>query len=262
MTFGTHGRWARAAALGLLVGLGASGARASQEASEPSALCERAAQIASEREGVPISVLTAISLGESGRRQGRSLRAWPWTVNMEGAGRWFATAPEALAYAQREFARGAQSFDIGCFQINFRWHGQNFTSIGQMFDPLANALYAARFLRQLYAEQGSWEAAAGAYHSRNPDFAREYAARFARLRSDFLSRNGEGLPQMPDLQLAGLELAPGGGGGPAAPVAPRPNTFPLLQAGSGAGLGSLVPIGNGGGAALLGTPPSGGEAGQ
>lgn len=252
MTSGIWFRQLRAGCLAALAVLAATPVMATQESSEPAALCERAAQIASEREGVPISVLTAISLNESGRRQGRRFRSWPWTVNMEGAGHWFTTEQEALTYAQKEYDRGARSFDVGCFQINFRWHGQNFTSIEQMFDPLPNALYAARFLRQLYAEQGSWEAAAGVYHSRNPEFAASYAARFSRLRNDYLARNGEQLPVLPDLQLADLSLA----GDPAGTAVARPNNFPLLQSGSGAGLGSLVPIANGQVAALFGASPA------
>jgi soluble lytic murein transglycosylase-like protein len=65
-------------------------------------------------------------------------------------------------------ARGARSYDVGCFQINYRWHGQHFASLDQMFDPDANAAYAARFLSELYAEFGDWSRAAGAYHSRTP----------------------------------------------------------------------------------------------
>lgn len=240
---------------GLLVG---KATQATQQMLDPSDLCETAAQVASEREGVPISVLTAISLNESGRKRGKSFRAWPWTVNMEGAGHWFDSPEQGLAYAQKEFDRGARSFDIGCFQINYRWHGQHFTSIEQMFDPLANALYAARFLRQLYAEQGSWEAAAGAYHSRNPQFAEGYAARFSRFRGEFLNRNGEDIPEIPDLQIAELSNA-GFAQDPFDQPAPQPNHFPLLQAGAGAGFGSLVPISNGQAMALFGAPaqPSG-----
>lgn len=238
----------------LLCGLSVSRmAEATQQVVDPSDLCETAAQIASEREGVPISVLTAISLNESGRKRGNSFRAWPWTVNMEGAGHWFDNPEEGLAYAQKEFDRGARSFDIGCFQINYRWHNQHFTSIEQMFDPLANALYAARFLRLLYAEQGSWEAAAGAYHSRNPQFAEGYAARFSQFRGAFLNKNGESLPKIPDLQLAQLTDA-GVAQDPFGQPVPQPNNFPLLQPGAGAGFGSLVPISNGQAVGLFGAP--------
>ena len=87
---------------------------------------------------------------------------------MKGTGLWFETEDAARAYVYEHFKRGARSFDVGCFQINYKWHHEAFASIEQMFDPMANALYAARFLGALKAEKGSWVEAAGAYHSRNP----------------------------------------------------------------------------------------------
>ncbi len=212
---------------------------------DPALLCERAAQEAAQQEGVPLSVLTAIALTESGRKQGGRFRAWPWTVNMEGAGRWFDSRDEALRFALSDFDRGARSFDVGCFQINYKWHGENFASIEEMFDPIANARYAARFLRTLYAEQGSWEGAAGAYHSRTPEFADRYAARFAKFRNDLLGATGSEIPEIPDIVLAAYGTAAD---------APRVNNYPLLQGGRGAGLGSLVPVGNGNGTMLFGAP--------
>lgn len=213
---------------------------------EASLLCEAAASQAAQQEGVPLSVLTAISLNESGRKRDGRLRAWPWTVNMEGAGHWFDSREEALQYVLAEFDHGTRSFDVGCFQINYKWHGEQFASIEEMFDPIANARYAARFLKTLYAEQGSWEGAAGAYHSRTPEFADRYAARFVNFRNDLLDASGNEIPEIPDIVLAAY-------GTPA--EAPRVNTYPLLQGGSGAALGSLVPVGNGGGAMLFGSPP-------
>ena len=144
--------------LSCLIGLYSAQAAQALPAPDSSVLCEQAAAEASQREGVPLSVLRAIALNESGTRRQGHFRPWPWTVNMEGKGMWFGSREDALTYAQKEFDRGARSFDIGCFQINFRWHGQHFASIDHMFEPLANAVYAARFLRSLFIEQGSWEA--------------------------------------------------------------------------------------------------------
>ncbi|WP_371135516.1 transglycosylase SLT domain-containing protein [Frigidibacter sp.] len=208
-----------------------------------SLVCERAAEQAAQQMGVPISVLKAISLTETGRNRGGEIRPWPWTVNMEGAGHWFETEDEARSFVYGHFKRGARSFDVGCFQINYKWHGENFSSIDQMFDPLANALYAAKFLRTLHAEKGDWTGAAGAYHSRTPQFAEKYAARFDRFRAGLRHQDLGDLPEIPDIVLAAAR--------PVRPLVPRENRFPLLQAGSGAGLGSLVPIGNGAGASLF-----------
>lgn len=212
--------------------------RASESTQALWATCERVSEEAARRSGVPVSVLKAISLTETGRKVDGKFRPWPWTVNMEGAGHWFDTLDEARAYVFKEFKRGARSFDVGCFQINYKWHNQAFSSIDEMFDPLANALYAAKFLSELYAETGSWNAAAGAYHSRTKEFADRYAARFADLRARYLEQDGAteivamgtaprqpgygDIPEIPDIVLAM--------NGPAeAPRAPRINTYPLLQ---------------------------------
>ena len=104
-------------------------------------------------------------------------------------------ASEALAFARASVAAGRTSFDVGCFQINYFWHGRNFPSLEAMFDPETGADYAASFLKSLYQERGDWSAAAGAYHSQLPDRAGVYRTRFDRI-------------------LAGLGGAadPGGGG--------------------------------------------------
>ncbi|MGB3148827.1 MAG: transglycosylase SLT domain-containing protein, partial [Paracoccaceae bacterium] len=132
------------------------------------------------------------------------------------------------------------------------WHGENFQSVAHMFDPTANATYAARFLRDLYAEKGSWEAAAGAYHSRTPAYAERYAARFVRFRQDMVAADevADDIPDIPDIVLAASDY-----GLASAPDAPRVNNYPLLQGGTGGSFGSLVPLSNSGGLALFGPAP-------
>ncbi|MCE8539817.1 lytic transglycosylase domain-containing protein [Ruegeria pomeroyi] len=148
-----------------------------------SSLCDQAARRAASRHGVPLDVLRAITRVETGRRSDGQLAPWPWTVNMEGAGHWFPTEYAARKFVFERFKSGARSFDVGCFQINYRWHSQGFSSIEEMFDPEQNADYAARFLNDLFGELGSWSAAAGAYHSRTQSLADAYASRFDRTRA-------------------------------------------------------------------------------
>jgi len=218
---------------------------------DAAALCDAAAAQASRESGVPLSVLRAISLTETGRRRDGRFRPWPWTVNMEGTGKWFDSEEEARAYVARHHARGARSFDVGCFQLNFRWHGHGFRSIEEMFQPLANARYAARFLSDLKAETGSWSRAAGAYHSRTPRHAERYRARFDRILAQI--EGGPPPPEPPPELLRAAAEPPGAdaaGSPPPETEAPRVNTFPLLQASAGSdgasALGSLVPLGRGG----------------
>ncbi|HVH03756.1 MAG TPA: lytic transglycosylase domain-containing protein [Amaricoccus sp.] len=151
-------------------------------AADPGAeICERAIVAGARAVGVPPEVLHAISLTETGRPDGGRLRPWPWAINREGQGHWFKSRDEAFAFATASVAANRPSFDVGCFQINYYWHGRNFPSLETMFDPVAGATYAARFLKSLYLERGSWLAAAGAYHSQSPDRASVYRARFERI---------------------------------------------------------------------------------
>ncbi|HET9068438.1 MAG TPA: lytic transglycosylase domain-containing protein [Amaricoccus sp.] len=173
------------AALALAFALAAAGARAEPAAAitaeQGAQICERAIVAGARRAGLPEEVLHAISLTETGRVQGGRLRPYPWAINREGKGFWFGSREEALAFARASLAAGRRSFDVGCFQINYHWHGANFASLEAMFDPDTGADYAARFLKSLHAERGNWSAAAGAYHSQTPARANVYRARFDRI---------------------------------------------------------------------------------
>lgn len=185
--------------------------------------CYRAIAKASEQSGVPKEVMLAISLTETGKKIGGAINPWPWTVNMEGAGLWFETQAEALRYVAAHFERGARSFDVGCFQINYKWHHQHFGSIQEMFDPDINAAYAARFLSDLYQETGSWAMAAGYYHSRTPEFANRYSKRFARHLANL---SGDQAPVFEGHGSQALNLAPSQAGS----ARPAP-AWPLAQLG-------------------------------
>jgi len=193
-------------------------------ASEPATLCDAAALRAAQASGVPVDLLRAIARAESGRTTAGIFAPWPWTTNIGGTGRYFDSRAEAEAHVRSQMAVGIRSIDIGCFQVNLHWHGDHFPSAEAMFDPDANARYAARFLTSLHAEFGDWTLASGAYHSRTPDRRTHYAARVAALRGR-LSQAAE--------PPAGSEVAAAPHREPAAPA-------PLFAGGAGR-MGSLVP---------------------
>jgi hypothetical protein len=197
-------------------------------ASGHEATCDAAAWEAAQGSDVPLAVLRAVTRAETGRSGAKGLTPWPWTVNMEGAGHWFKDRASATQFAARHMARGARSFDVGCFQVNFRWHGEHFASLEEMFDPRANARYAADFLSRLYAEYGDWTRAVGAYHSRTPEFASRYTQRFRQIMAALgdLPRDTPRLSDEPD------------------PLSVVARSGPFVGTGS-VGLGSLVPISSG-----------------
>ena len=85
--------------------------------------------------------------------------------------------PTAIAAVQALQAAGIRSIDVGCMQVNLFYHPTAFASLDEAFDPLANARYAARFLAVLYRREGTWPAAAAAYHSQTPALGAAYAQR-------------------------------------------------------------------------------------
>ena len=138
--------------------------------------CIRAIRAAERRHGIPENLLLAIGLQEAGVRRGGQTTIWPWSVNSEGTGYTFESRRAALDFVAREQAAGKSSIDVGCLQVNLRWHPDAFASVAQGFDPDRNADYAARFLARLFAETGDWARAIGNYHSRTPQHHARYLA--------------------------------------------------------------------------------------
>ncbi|HRK42406.1 MAG TPA: transglycosylase SLT domain-containing protein [Gemmobacter sp.] len=195
----------------------------------PAALCDQAAQIAAQQTGVPLVVMQALTRAETGRGGGAQLEPWPWAVNQAGQSHWFDSAAEAEQFVEAQLQFGYSNLDVGCFQLNHRWHSQGFLSLAAMFQPQENALYAAQYIAEKYQETGDWVLAAGAYHSGTATHAERYSARFEQILADL----GEGVP-VPEgvIRLADLAEQP----------APRVNRFPLLMTGGqAASRGSLVP---------------------
>lgn len=139
-------------------------------------LCRQAVDAAERGHAIPPHLLSAIALVESGRKDSEtgSFTPWPWTVNAEGEGHFYATKAEAIAAVRALQARGVTSIDVGCLQVNLMHHPHAFASLDQAFDPYANADYAAQFLTQLHGQTGDWTRAAAQYHSMTPELALAY----------------------------------------------------------------------------------------
>ena len=106
-------------------------------------VCEREMIGASKRHGVPIGVLYAVGLTESGRKD--SLQ--PFAMNIGGKAYFASGIDDALKQFESARKRGISLIDMGCMQINHHFHGDQFQSVAAMFDPHANVDYAARFLK-------------------------------------------------------------------------------------------------------------------
>ena len=203
---------------------GLSPAFAAQNPAAVMAICRNAAVKAADRHGIPREVLVAITLVETGTNRDGAYGAWPWTVNVAGKGFWLESRAAALLHAQRALARGQPSFDVGCFQLNYKWHGQHFASIDHMFEPGPSGAYAARFVKDLHREPGDWIKASGLYHSRTPKYSKKYR----KLVAQTIARMGGKVPQPTQVAAADLEDDP----------APRQRVFRVN------GSGGLFPVSN------------------
>lgn len=181
--YGTSGA-AGAAALSLSFLLtGAAWAGSGDGVEDPSLLCEHATLHHETANGLPRALLTAVSLAESGRYDARTrqARAWPWTINAEGRGYYFKSKEEAVRATQRMLDSGMRSIDIGCMQVNLRYHPDAFASLEDGFDPMTNVAYGADFLKRLHAQTQSWPKAVAHYHSQTTARGGRYFARVIRI---------------------------------------------------------------------------------
>jgi soluble lytic murein transglycosylase-like protein len=119
---------------------------------------------ASEKYGVPLGVLYAVGLTETGRKG--SLH--PYALNIAGKTVFAQSPAEAIAAFQRARKKGIRLIDLGCMQVNHHYHGEAFAGVSEMLVPARNIDYAADFLNKLHVREGSWTMAVARYHA-GPD---------------------------------------------------------------------------------------------
>ncbi|MCJ7997991.1 transglycosylase SLT domain-containing protein, partial [Rhizobium cremeum] len=152
--------WSKALALPVLALLALS--TFTSEKGEASArVCERQIESAAARYDIPEGILYSVGLTETGRKGSLS----PYALNIEGKAYFPASLQEAYNMFADARRRGAKLIDIGCMQINYHYHSEEFSSVEEMFDPASNVAYAARFLRNLQDRHETWTMAVARYHA-------------------------------------------------------------------------------------------------
>lgn len=151
----TVGRYAAA----LLLGGWMSSTSLAQESPPP------AYQLAAQRAGIPSAVLYAVALQESGARLNGRLVPWPWSLNVAGTARRFATRAETCA-ALHEALRETPltRIDAGLGQINLGHQRHRYVRPCDLLDPYLNLALAAEILREQHTPGEDWLLAIGRYH--------------------------------------------------------------------------------------------------
>jgi hypothetical protein len=166
-------------------------------------------------EDIPPGLLQAVALAESGRAHPvhGDARPWPWTVRSGPDSFYLPSKELALSKVRELRAAGRSNIDVGCMQINLRYHGTAFATLDDALDPLRNVAYGARFLAQLSEETRSWAKATGRYHSADADRSEAYRARVWRQWRDLRRRQGGEAPMITEATFVGDRLARLAGGG-------------------------------------------------
>lgn len=123
--------------------------------------CEAQILRASTRYQIPAGILYAVGLTETGNKG--SLQ--PYALNIAGRAVFAPNATAALNEFERARRQGVTLIDLGCMQINHRYHADEFPSVSAMLDPARNVDYAARFLKKLKGEHDTWSMAVARYHA-------------------------------------------------------------------------------------------------
>lgn len=121
--------------------------------------------------GVPVEVLYAMAVAESGRYLDKRVTPWPWSLNIEGTAKRFETRDAMFEGLIAVLQSGRTSVDIGPMQVNWFWQYERFGSPWLITDPIVNLKVGASILREQYDITLDWREAVGRYHrpSQAPD---------------------------------------------------------------------------------------------
>ena len=95
---------------------------------------------------LPNKLLTSISLVESGKVEGNKVNSWPWALNVDGKSKYFDNKKDTLSFLEKNLQKNI-NIDVGCMQINYKFHGHNFKNLDHILNPEENVKYAAEFLK-------------------------------------------------------------------------------------------------------------------
>ena len=130
--------------------------------------CEKTIKSIELQTDIPKGLLLGIGKAEAIRKINNKYIIWPWTINHAGKSMFFDTKKQMSKYVFKNLKKKDLNIDVGCMQVNIRWHKNNFKKIADMFEVSPNISYAASFLLQLKNKHGSWDKAIKHYHSSDP----------------------------------------------------------------------------------------------
>jgi hypothetical protein len=123
-------------------------------------------QEAAQSEGIPVLYFYSLAAKESTTKlENGQRRPWPYTINYRGKGYRFASYDDLLSACRSLLGKGITNFDVGFFQVNYKWNKDRFDTLEELAHPVTNAQLAAEIFREHYDTYRNWYVAAGRYHN-------------------------------------------------------------------------------------------------
>lgn len=97
----------------------------------------------------------------------------PVAIRGERFSKRFSNKWQAVFFVNRLLVAGHDNVDVGLMQVNWMYHGQNFTDLAEAFDPYHNVKYAVSYLLR-HREKHDWWGSVGRYHSGTKHHAERY----------------------------------------------------------------------------------------
>ncbi|KMK85834.1 transglycosylase SLT domain-containing protein [Pectobacterium brasiliense] len=122
-------------------------------------------QLAAQRAGIPSVVLYAVALQESGVYRRERIVPWPWSLNVAGQSRRYASRAQACAGVHQALQDVPPTrIDVGLGQINLGWQKHRYRQPCELLDPYNNLAIAAQILKEQHTPGEDWLLAMGRYH--------------------------------------------------------------------------------------------------
>lgn len=137
-----------------------------KEALKESLDCSELIRYFERRYDIPTGLLAAIAWVES--------RGHLWAINNLSSSRYCKSQEEAIIYVRQLERSNQPSISIGCMQVNWQVHKDQFADLNEALTPYYNIKFAAKLLKSLYKRFGSWEKAIGWYNPKGNKPNRTY----------------------------------------------------------------------------------------
>lgn len=98
----------------------------------------------------------------------------PHAMNIAGKSYHARDLEDMAQVISNNWSRGVRSIDVGCMQVNLKYHGEKFARLTDLLHSPTNVDYGASYLIQLAIDRGSWREGVMDYHNKSSAKRRQW----------------------------------------------------------------------------------------